>query len=147
MCCTLRVILIRPLARSVSPHAIANTSERHLGHYWPRPVTITGGQEVNGLNIPKRQLVSRVQALLQTHRLKIAAHLPLADALQAELLAFRSKISVSGHDTYEAWRESDHDDLVLALALACWRRHRHSPPRLIRPGGRIEDPSMPQVIP
>ncbi len=29
-------------------------------------------------------------------------------------------MSSAGNDTYEAWRESDHDDLVLAAAIACW---------------------------
>jgi hypothetical protein len=24
------------------------------------------------------------------------------------------------YDSYSAWREQDHDDLVLAVALACW---------------------------
>jgi hypothetical protein len=55
----------------------------------------------------------------------------VADALADELLAFRAKISARGHHTSEAWRESDHDDLVLALALACWHRHSHSPPRYV----------------
>jgi len=26
----------------------------------------------------------------------------------------------TGHDSYEAWREGDHDDIVLSLAVACW---------------------------
>ena len=26
------------------------------------------------------------------------------------------------HDSYEHWRESDHDDLVLAVACAAWFR-------------------------
>ncbi len=69
---------------------------------------------------PKRDLVAKVQSLLQTGALKIAETLALADVLTSELLAFRAKISRAGRDTYEAWRESDHDDLVLALALACW---------------------------
>ena len=30
------------------------------------------------------------------------------------------KISDSGHDTYSAWREKDHDDLVLACSMAVW---------------------------
>jgi hypothetical protein len=28
----------------------------------------------------------------------------------------------TAHDSYEHWRESDHDDLVLATALGCWYR-------------------------
>ena len=35
------------------------------------------------------------------------------------------KINVAtGHDSYEAWREGDHDDLVLSLALAVWYGQR-----------------------
>ncbi len=33
----------------------------------------------------------------------------------------RSKVRTPArYDSYEHWRESDHDDLVLAAALACW---------------------------
>jgi len=31
----------------------------------------------------------------------------------------------TGHDSYEAWREGDHDDLVLAVAMACWTGERY----------------------
>ncbi len=72
------------------------------------------------LRVPKRDLVSSVAVLLQTGRLRIPRNLPNADVLERELVRFRAKISLSGHDTYEAWREADHDDLVLAVALACW---------------------------
>ena len=51
--------------------------------------------------------------------------LPDAPVLKAELENFRVKISLAGHDTYAAgagdeWRQGAHDDLVLAVALACW---------------------------
>jgi hypothetical protein len=98
----------------------------------PISVLIHGGdrvtQEVAGLrNItlrcPKRDLVGAAQTLLQSRRLQIAAGLPLADTLRKELLNFRIKINIaSGHDSYEHWREGDHDDLVLATAVACWYR-------------------------
>lgn len=106
-----------------------------LGTFSPVPVTITGGQDAHGLHVPKRDLVGRLQALLQTGRLKIAQGLLLADVLTKELLNFRAKITKSGADTYEAWRASDHDDLVLALALACWYRHTHAPPRYVTAAG------------
>jgi hypothetical protein len=36
-------------------------------------------------------------------------------------LNFKLKINITtGHDSYEAWREGEHDDLVLAAALAVW---------------------------
>ena len=37
-----------------------------------------------------------------------------------ELQNFKVKFTRAGNDTYEAWRESDHDDLVLAAAMAAW---------------------------
>jgi hypothetical protein len=51
----------------------------------------------------------------------------LVPELVKELENFKVKVSTrTAHDSYEAWRESDHDDLVLALALACWWRERRS---------------------
>ena len=92
----------------------------------PVAVTITGGdaakQEAhNHWRVPKRDLVSVLQVLLlQSGRLKIAETLPEAPRLVQELLAFRVRITATDHDTYGAWREGAHDDLVLAVALACW---------------------------
>jgi hypothetical protein len=71
--------------------------------------------------VPKRNLVSALQVALQTGTLKIASSLPLAGVLREELLNFRVKVNIAtGHDSYEHWRESDHDDLVLAAAMAVW---------------------------
>jgi hypothetical protein len=45
--------------------------------------------------------------------------------LVQELLTFRVRIdSATGRDSYAAWRESAHDDLVLALAVAVWWAER-----------------------
>ena len=101
------------------------------------PIVITGGNEVNperwdgpdgetasGFKVPKRDLVGVSQALLQTGRLKIVDSLPDADILRREMLNFKAKISISAHETYEAHREGDHDDLVLAVAMACWLGQR-----------------------
>ena len=63
--------------------------------------------------------------LLQSGRLKIARELEHAETLKAELLNFRVKINIAtGHDSYEAWREGDHDDLVLAAAMATWKAQK-----------------------
>lgn len=94
----------------------------------PTAVTITGGDTVSqdggDYRVPKRDLVSAVQVLLQSERLKIARALPEAATLTAELLAFKVSVSLKGHDTYGndvgPWRENAHDDLVLSVALACW---------------------------
>ncbi len=92
-------------------------------------VTITGGQRfTGGLNswrVPKRDLVTNLQVLLQSRRLRVAADLPLAETLLNELLDFRVRVSDAGRDTWGAGRE--HDDLVLALAIACWYGERAMP--------------------
>jgi hypothetical protein len=94
----------------------------------PTAVTITGGDSVSrdgyDYRVPKRDLVSVVQVLLQSERLKIASSLKEASTLTSELLAFKVSVSLKGHDSYGndagPWRENPHDDLVLAVALACW---------------------------
>jgi len=50
---------------------------------------------------------------------------------------FKVKIDPqTAHDSYSAWREADHDDLVLSVALAAWFAEAHAPkptPRLVMP--------------
>jgi hypothetical protein len=107
-------------------------------------ITITGGDSVTkvgeaggGLRVPKRDLASAPLVLMQGGQLKIAESLQLAPVLKRELLNFKVKINVAtGHDSYEAWREGDHDDLVLAVAMACWvgERYLRKEESLPRPG-------------
>jgi len=91
----------------------------------PLPVVVHGGRQstVDALgyhNVPKRVLVSVAQVLLQDRRLRFAASLPLVKTLEEELLRFEVKITDAGVDTYGAWREGVHDDLVFALCLGTW---------------------------
>jgi hypothetical protein len=91
----------------------------------PIGINITGGDQVhedgNLYRVPKRDLVGAVQSLLQHQRIKFAERLPELATLKAELKNFRVKIDPkTAHDSYSAWRENQHDDLVLAVALACW---------------------------
>lgn len=95
----------------------------------PIAVSIHGGdkatQDGNNWRVPKRDLVGVLQVLLQTGRLKVASKLKQGPVLQTEMLNFRVKIDpVTAHDSYSAWRESDHDDLVLSVALAAWLGER-----------------------
>lgn len=99
------------------------------------PVTITGGSSANTLgkvavdewgywHVPKKELVGSVQVLLGTERLQVAPALKYAGTLVHELKNFSYKVKDTGHVSLEAWREKDHDDLVLALALAAWWAER-----------------------
>jgi hypothetical protein len=97
-----------------------------------KAVKIHGGdsesREGSIYRVPKRNLVSALQVALQTGTLKIASSLELAEVLRQELLNFRIKINLStGHDSYEHWREGDHDDLVLAAAMAVWSARTPQP--------------------
>jgi hypothetical protein len=73
-------------------------------------------------NVPKKELVAVLRVLFESRpqRLKIASGLAFADALVKELSTFRQKLRGSGYTAFEALREGDHDDLVLALGLAAW---------------------------
>lgn len=102
--------------------------ERGLRH---EAITITGGNKVTsddgGYGVPKRDLIGALEVPFHSGRLKVAAGLHLWGTLRGELQSFRRKVSLTtGNDTYEHWRESDHDDLVLAAALACWGATRPS---------------------
>jgi hypothetical protein len=94
-------------------------------------VTITGGDTAafdgGAWRVPKRDLVGALAVKFQTGTLKIAEALPEAKTLVDELLNFKVKINLkTAHDSYEAWREGVHDDLVLSVALALWYASRQA---------------------
>lgn len=98
---------------------------------YPVSVTITGGTSVTRgdgrreYRVPKRNLATTLQVLIQDGRLRVAEALPLADVLRREMQTFKVKVNTStGHDSYEHWRDGDHDDLVLSVALAAWWAER-----------------------
>ena len=84
-------------------------------------VTITGGEREHrsgpSTSVPKRDLIAGLQVLLEQGELKIARSMRDTGALIRELMDIRSAtLSAEGHGR--------HDDLVIALALACWRARR-----------------------
>lgn len=90
-----------------------------------RPVLITSGnsatedRESGGFHVPKRELITTLQVLLQCGRLKIARSHPEAAVLVKELADYKVKVTAAANETFNA-REGAHDDLVLAVALAAW---------------------------
>jgi hypothetical protein len=103
----------------------------------PICVYITGGNTVTYdetgwyFNVPKRDLVEVLRVAFQSKRIKINSRIPDVKTLVNELQNFKIKINQkTAHDSYEAWREGDHDDLVIAVAMASWAAHFHySQPR------------------
>ncbi len=94
------------------------------------PVYFTHGDqrihEGGQIRLGKAYLVSRLQMLLQTHRL----HLPRtaeSERLAQELLDYEIQVDEQANDRYGAFRVGSHDDLVTALGLAV-----HKEPRRIQ---------------
>lgn len=95
------------------------------------PVVIIPGEkqsfgEGGYWRVPKRDLVTALAIALQKREIHIADGMPLTSVLLSEMLNFKMKITAAANDTYEAWRSGQHDDLVLAVALAVWRARRKS---------------------
>jgi hypothetical protein len=86
-------------------------------------IAITAGGTVTAVGpavgVPKRDLVATLQVVFQSKRLRIANDLKMANAFVTEMLAFRVKLSATGHDSYGA-EPGEHDDLVLAVGVALW---------------------------
>ena len=100
---------------------------------YPVGVLIHGGDRVNHeqgysiYRVPKRDLIGVLKILIQNQQanrypmMQIAKKLDLAETLKAEIHNLKVKIDpATAHDSYSAWREGDHDDLILSLGLAAW---------------------------
>ena len=85
-------------------------------------VTITGGEHAHGSDerwsVPKKDLLMGLEILLEAGQLIISSQLKDADKLLKELAAMCPGTGKAQADGPE------HDDLALALALACWRAKR-----------------------
>jgi hypothetical protein len=101
----------------------------------PIPIIITGGNTVTeadgGFHLPKRHMISTLQGLFESGRLKISKGINHLEELLDEISNFRVKITKAGNDTYEAWRETDHDDMVMSVAMATWYARRESPQNIL----------------
>ncbi|MCS4172067.1 hypothetical protein GGQ05_003559 [Salinibacter ruber] len=97
-----------------------------------RPVEIvfTSGDSVtqdgDTYRVPKQDLATTVQTLLQSDRLTIAEDLDQAGQLAREMKQFRVKVTPSGHARFEHASETDTDDILLSLACATWYGERQS---------------------
>jgi hypothetical protein len=91
-----------------------------------KPVLITAGQQANkegGIwRVPKRDLIHPLRVRFEEKSIKIPRGLTYLEALTEELSSYEMKVNQrTGHDSYaNDPRETPHDDLVLATALAYW---------------------------
>jgi len=96
------------------------------------PVLITSGTRATyhdddrSWRVPKADLVNTLQVLLQASLIRWSPGLALAETLAKELTEYQTRITAAGNEQFGAWREGQHDDLVLAVALACWALERQA---------------------
>jgi hypothetical protein len=100
-------------------------------------IVIHGGETTHktdgAYHVPKKDLVAALEVPFDKGTLKIAGGLELWPALRGELQSFRRKQNPkTSHVSFEHWRDSDHDDLVLAVAMACWGATSRRPRRSVR---------------
>jgi hypothetical protein len=89
------------------------------------PVTITGAERESKdgsmFRVPKRDLIEGVQIMFERGELGIAERLEESEALVDEMMNMRFSAGVNGRELIDNWRTGTHDDLVFAVALACWQ--------------------------
>jgi phage FluMu gp28-like protein len=68
----------------------------------------------------KRDIYAAIEIALEKGELKISNHCLAAQQLKEELLSVEIRRSGSSYK-YGAFEKDAHDDLVMALGLACWR--------------------------
>ena len=94
------------------------------------PIVITSGHAITidkttgETHVPKKELVSTLLVLLEASLVKWTSPkergaLPLISRFEKELADFRTHVTRSRNETFGA-DSSQHDDLVLAVALAAW---------------------------
>ena len=108
--------------------AIGDATAEMFGRKVGRPVcpVIIEGQHVDtyssGLHhLPKQNVISGMDMLLEEYRLKIAEGLPGAMKLTQELIHYRNRPTSAASLNSDTWRERPSDDLVFATGIASWR--------------------------
>jgi len=95
------------------------------------PVVITSGQQEDRdgkfRKVPKHLLITRLQSAIRRHQIRVPRKLPLYNILESEIEGYELKLREgSKHVTFSNNPRDggpEHDDTILALAIAHWRVH------------------------
>ena len=89
------------------------------------PVILTGGERAShtrgAWHVPKQDVITGLQVMLEKRQLGLPSSLAACRMLARELADMEERRSGRGGVLSGVWREGQHDDLVMASALACWR--------------------------
>lgn len=113
--------------------------QKHLN---PVALSITGGIKTNWVtnvevNVPKKDIVTYLQLVLQNNRIAIAHDLPLLRTLTQEFLSFQLKIRDNTMSVTSSYGGAYgvNDDIVMSMGIAVWLIEYHSKRRLFAIGG------------
>lgn len=111
-------------------------------HLKPIALSITSGAKTNWVtrsevNVPKKDIVTYLQLVLQNKRMAIAHDLPLLRALTQEFLSFQLKIRDNMMSVTSSYGGAYgiNDDIVMSMGIAVWLVEYHSKRRLFAVGG------------
>ncbi len=94
------------------------------------PVTLTSGAQASqqgaGWHVPRSHLLTSLEIAVRNKRLFLSDTLADAPTLIDELRNLRRTPTLSNTDQISPLRESQHDDLVFAVALAWWRANLYA---------------------
>lgn len=86
-------------------------------------------------HVPKHYLITRLQTALRRHQIRVPVGLPLMDVLEKELEGYELQVRDTGYVTYSNNPRDggpEHDDTILALAMAWWAITVKLPSRALR---------------
>jgi hypothetical protein len=93
------------------------------------PVILTAGELESCKDeyhmVPKRDVVTGLELLMERGELLISSGLEQGPVFLQELKDVEVKVSAAGRESCGATRAGTHDDLVIAVALACWAMGRN----------------------
>ena len=104
-----------------------------------RPVVMTGGmgQSTDGVmwHVAKVDLMAGLREALERGELKFAGEVAEGERLVEEMMSVTVGIRQTGRERVGADGCGEHDDLVIAVALACWAARQGKP--MEKPGNRL----------
>lgn len=107
---------------------------------WPRGITITGSEASHENSISKVDMVRNLQEVCANKWLAYPPDLPMIEETIAEAMAFRPEMTRTQRWLTFNAPSGAHDDLLVALAFACWSRFApRSDRRYMDPTGTIWD--------
>ncbi len=103
----------------------------------PVPVTIidegTKTSDDGIYVLPRKELLTNLQLLYVAERLRLNPQLDLGKVIREEILRFRVHKTPKNDDMGKSDKKPEYEDLIFALALACWYGQETSKKEVILP--------------